>query len=70
MPIHTILVDDDTAATLATAAQDSTLPVLEFEAWVLDDWARNWRVKDHARRQFLATVEVLKEATDGYQEQF
>jgi hypothetical protein len=65
MPIHTILVDDDTAATLATAAQDSTLTVLEFEAWILTDWARNWRVKDDARRQFTAAFEAMKEATHG-----
>ena len=58
MPIHTILVDDDTAAILATAALDSTLPVLEFEAWILDDWARNWRIKDDARRQFIAALEA------------
>ena len=63
MPIHTILVDDDTAATLATAALDSTLPVLEFEAWILDDWARNWRVKDDARRAFTAAFNARKEAT-------
>ena len=63
MPIHTILVDDDTAATLASAAIDSTLPVLEFEAWILDDWARNWRVKDHARRAFTAAFNARKEAT-------
>lgn len=61
--IHTVNLDDDTLATLKLAAQDSPLTLLEFEAWILEDWARNWRVKDHARQEFLATVEALKNAT-------
>jgi hypothetical protein len=63
MPIHHVFVAPDIADTLSAAAQDAGLTTLDFAAWVLDDWARNWRVKDDARRAFTAAFYGRKEAT-------
>ena len=38
--IHHVSVDDATIATLCEAADTAKMSLLDFEAWVLADWAR------------------------------
>jgi len=38
--IHHVTVDDATVATLLEAAETAKLSLLDFEGWILADWAR------------------------------
>ena len=47
--IHHVAVDDATVATLLQAADTAKLSLLDFEAWVLSDWARLYRLEQAKR---------------------
>ena len=47
--IHHVAVDDATVATLLEAAEQARLSLLDFEAWVLSDWARLYRLEQAKR---------------------
>jgi len=38
--IHHVTVEDATIATLCEAADKAKMSLLDFEAWILADWAR------------------------------
>lgn len=38
--IHHVSVDDATVATLCEAADKAKMSLLDFEGWILGDWAR------------------------------
>ena len=40
MAIHHVNVSRETTATLLEAAEQAKMTLLDFEGWVLDDWAR------------------------------
>ena len=40
MAIHHVNVSRETTATLLEAAEQARMTLLDFEGWVLDDWAR------------------------------
>lgn len=40
MAIHRVNVKPETTATLLEAAEQAKMTLLDFEGWVLDDWAR------------------------------
>ena len=40
MAIHHVNVKPETVATLLEAAEQARMTLLDFESWVLDDWAR------------------------------
>jgi len=42
--IHHVAVDDATVATLLEAADTAKLSLLDFEGWILSDWARLYRL--------------------------
>ncbi len=47
--IHHVAVDDATVATLLEAAEQAKLSLLDFEGWVLNDWARLYRLEQAKR---------------------
>ena len=46
--IHHVAVDDATVATLLEAAETAKMTLLDFEAWILQDWARLY--EQHRRK--------------------
>ncbi len=49
MAIHHVNVKPETIATLLEAAEQARMTLLDFEGWVLDDWARLYEL-EKARR--------------------
>ncbi len=49
MAIHHVNVKPETIATLLEAAKQARMTLLDFESWVLDDWARLYELEE-ARR--------------------
>ena len=49
MAIHHVNVKPETTATLLEAAEQAKLSLLDFEAWVLHDWARLYRLEQAKR---------------------
>lgn len=47
--IHHVAVDDATVATLIEAAEQAKLSLLDFEGWILSDWARLYRLEQAKR---------------------
>ena len=47
--IHHVAVDDATVATLLEAADTAKLSLLDFEGWILADWARLYRLEQEKR---------------------
>jgi len=47
--IHHVAVDDATVATLLEAADTAKLSLLDFEGWILADWARLYRLEQAKR---------------------
>ena len=56
--IQHIRVDGLTNEAVTQAAHDAGLAYDAMLEWIVCDWARNWRVKDDARRQFIAALEA------------
>ena len=51
--IHNVTIDRATAAILRQAATDTGLDLLDFEAWILVDWAQTYQRKQQARTEFI-----------------
>jgi len=49
MAIHHVNVKPETTATLLEAAEQAKMTLLDFEGWVLDDWARLYRLEQAKR---------------------
>ncbi len=49
MAIHHVNVSRETVATLLEAAEQARMTLLDFEAWVLYDWARLYRLEQAKR---------------------
>ena len=49
MAIHHVNVSRETTAVLLEAAEQAKLSLLDFEAWVLHDWARLYRLEQAKR---------------------
>ena len=49
MAIHHVNVKPETIAVLLEAAEQARMTLLDFEGWVLDDWARLYEL-EKARR--------------------
>ena len=49
MAIHHVNVKPETTATLLEAAEQARMTLLDFEGWVLDDWARLYRLEQAKR---------------------
>jgi hypothetical protein len=49
MAIHHVNVKPETIATLLEAAEQARMTLLDFESWVLDDWARLYRLEQAKR---------------------
>ena len=49
MAIHHVNVKSETVATLLEAAEQARMTLLDFEGWVLDDWARLYRLEQAKR---------------------
>ena len=49
MAIHHVNVKPETTATLLEAAEQARMTLLDFEAWVLYDWARLYRLEQAKR---------------------
>ena len=49
MAIHHVNVKPETTATLLEAAEQARMTLLDFESWVLHDWARLYEL-EKARR--------------------
>ena len=47
--IHHVAVDDATVATLLEAADTARLSLLDFEGWILSDWARLYQLEQAKR---------------------
>jgi hypothetical protein len=56
--IHHVAVDDATVATLLEAADTAKLSLLDFEAWVLHDWARLYEQHKAARQRLMEAFSV------------
>ena len=61
MAIHHVNVSRETTATLLEAAEQARMTLLDFEGWVLDDWARLY--EQHKRG--LAELTRKMEASDA-----
>lgn len=49
MAIHHVNVSRETTAVLLEAAEQARMTLLDFEAWVLHDWARLYRLEQAKR---------------------
>jgi len=49
MAIHHVNVSRETTAVLLEAAEQARMTLLDFEAWVLYDWARLYRLEQAKR---------------------
>ena len=49
MAIHHVNVSRETTAVLLEAAEQAKMTLLDFEGWVLDDWARLYRLEQAKR---------------------
>jgi len=49
MAIHHVNVSRETTAVLLEAAEQARMTLLDFEGWVLDDWARLYRLEQAKR---------------------
>ena len=49
MAIHHVNVSRETTAVLLEAAEQALMTLLDFEAWVLYDWARLYRLEQAKR---------------------
>ena len=49
MAIHHVNVKPETTAVLLEAAEQARMTLLDFEGWVLDDWARLYRLEQAKR---------------------
>lgn len=49
MAIHHVNVSRETVATLLEAAEQARMTLLDFETWVLYDWARLYRLEQAKR---------------------
>ena len=49
MAIHHVNVKPETTATLLEAAEQARMTLLDFEGWILSDWARLYRLEQAKR---------------------
>ena len=56
--IHHVAVDDATVATLLEAAETAKMTLLDFEAWILADWARLYEQHRRKIKEQEATREI------------
>ena len=58
MAIHHVNVKPETTATLLEAAEQAKMTLLDFEGWVLDDWARLYEQHKRGLAELTRKMEV------------
>ena len=58
MAIHHVNVSRETTAVLLEAAEQARMTLLDFEAWILNDWARLYEQHKAARQRLMEAFSV------------
>ena len=58
MAIHHVNVKPETIATLLEAAEQARMTLLDFESWLLDDWAQLYEQHKAARQRLMEAFSV------------
>ena len=63
MAIHHVNVKPETIATLLEAAEQARMTLLDFEGWVLDDWARLYEQHKRGLAELTSKLEATMNKT-------
>ena len=63
MAIHHVNVKPETVATLLEAAEQARMTLLDFESWVLDDWARLYEQHKRGLAELTSKLEATMNKT-------
>ena len=63
MAIHHANVKPETIATLLEAAEQAKMTLLDFEGWVLDDWARLYEQHKRGLAELTSKLEATMNKT-------
>jgi len=63
MAIHHVNVKPETIAVLLEAAEQARMTLLDFEGWVLDDWARLYEQHKRGLAELTSKLEATMNKT-------
>jgi len=63
MAIHHVNVSRETTAVLLEAAEQAKMTLLDFESWVLDDWARLYEQHKRGLAELTSKLEATMNKT-------